>query len=164
MTAQHTDPRLRVRHAVADDVDELVRLRRLMFVEEGTSTGLWTVHARRWFQHTLAVREDWVCVVAGGDPGEQLVACGTAWITSNLPGPDWPDGYKGYIAGMCTDTAARQRGHARSVLAELLLWLSTRDVGVVELCSSTQGAPLYRDFGFVDHPLMRLHLRARPNT
>jgi ribosomal protein S18 acetylase RimI-like enzyme len=159
MTA-HIEARVGIRRAVADDVDELVRLRRLMFDEQDARGGpdSWQTQARAWFLHALTVREDWMCVVAGDAPGDRLLACGTAWITWNLPGPQWPDGRKGYIAGMCTDVAGRRRGYARRVLGSLLDWLGESGVSVVELNSSPQGAPLYRSVGFVDYPLMRLHL------
>ncbi|MEU2778973.1 hypothetical protein ABZ646_40480, partial [Streptomyces sp. NPDC007162] len=99
------------RKASTADIPELIRLRAVALESLGTDPGPvdtpWRLIARDWFDERINRRDDCVCLVAGGDPGEPLLACGMAWVTYHLPGSRWPDGRRGYLDGIVTDTPAR---------------------------------------------------------
>lgn len=65
----------------------------------------------------------------------------------------------GQVFGVVTDPAHRRRGHSRAIMNGLLDWFSDREVARVDLHASTDGEPLYRALGFVDHPEPALYWR-----
>jgi GNAT superfamily N-acetyltransferase len=142
-----------VRWAGVDDVDELVRLRRLMFESMGltvtddddaaTAVGLADGMARGDF--FAAVVDD------AADAG-RLAACGIGMVIRRVPGPGNPTGLAGYIGSMVTDDGHRRQGHARRVLAALLDEFEARGIGRVALHATEHGEPLYRSVGFTSPP------------
>jgi ribosomal protein S18 acetylase RimI-like enzyme len=146
------------------DGPELVRLRALMLqhlgVDPGPADAPWRRAAQQWFEQHLTDDHGWACFVVGGNPGETLLASGISWITHHLPGPRWPDGRRGYIAGMITDTSARRRGYARDILRHLIAWFAELGIDYIELHASPDGEPLYHAAGFVpaSQPAMELIL------
>lgn len=139
------------RGATAADIPELVDLRAVMLSGLGQDPGAeaapWREQAVTWLNERLARPDEWAIRVVG-PPGGPLAACGAAWLTEHLPGPATPDGRRGYIGFMCTRPDARRRGHASTILASLIDWLTTRGVGRFELHASPDGRALYRRAGF----------------
>ncbi|MFE9408586.1 GNAT family N-acetyltransferase [Streptomyces sp. NPDC006704] len=144
---------MRPRKASTADIPELIRLRAVALESLGTDPGPvdtpWRLIARDWFDERVNRRDDCVCVVVGGDPGEPLLACGMAWVTYHLPGSRWPDGRRGYLDGIVTDTPARGRGHARRIVDELVDWLHEAGIHYIQLHASEAGKPIYEAAGFV---------------
>ncbi|MEU8178984.1 GNAT family N-acetyltransferase [Microbispora hainanensis] len=58
----------------------------------------------------------------------------------------------GHVIGMVTDPAYRRRGHSRVIMLGLLDWFRARDAVRVDLTSSREAEPPYRQLGFSDHP------------
>ncbi|MFJ8948418.1 GNAT family N-acetyltransferase [Streptomyces sp. NPDC102395] len=141
------------RKASTADIPELIRLRAVALESLGTDPGPvdtpWRRNARDWFDERINRRDDCVCLVVGGDPGEPLLACGMAWVTYHLPGSRWPDGRRGYLDGIVTDTPARGRGHARRIVDELVDWLHEASIHYIQLHASGAGKPVYEAAGFV---------------
>lgn len=142
------------RRASTDDIPELVRLRAVALdslgVDPGPPQSPWRHIARTWFEQRITGHQDWCCLVIGGAPGEPLLASGIAWVTYHLPGPQWPDGRRGYIDGMVTDIAARGRGYARTILGGLVAWLEESGIQYIQLHASRDGVPVYKSAGFTD--------------
>ncbi|GAA4069413.1 GNAT family N-acetyltransferase [Actinomadura miaoliensis] len=158
-TDHHTD----VRQAVDDDVAELVRLRALLFETLGgdffnppSAGDDWRDALARVLKEKLT-EDDTRILVVDGDNG--LAACGIGTVEQWFPGPHSHNGRVGHVIGMVTDPAYRRRGHGRAIMHGLLDWFRQRDVARVDLYASTDGAPLYRDLGFVDHPDPSLYWR-----
>ncbi|MET9446783.1 GNAT family N-acetyltransferase [Streptomyces cinerochromogenes] len=144
---------MRPRKASTADIPELIRLRAVALESLGTDPGPadapWRRIARDWFDERINRRDDCVCLVVGGDPGEPLLACGMAWITYHLPGSRWPAGRRGYLDGIVTDAPARGRGHARRIVDELVGWLHGAGIHYIQLHASEAGKPVYEAAGFV---------------
>lgn len=152
-----------VRQAGEGDIAELVRLRALLFETLGgdyfnpaSADGHWRVAFADTLRERLAADGTRILVV-DGDSG--LAACGIAVVDQWFPGPHNRTGRVGHVIGMITDPAYRRRGHARAIMEGLLDWFRACDASRVDLYASHEGAPLYRDLGFVDHPDPALYWR-----
>ena len=141
------------RRASSADIPELIRLRAVALESLGTDPGPadapWRRIAREWFDERINHRQDCVCFVVGGAPGEPLLATGMAWVTYHLPGSRWPDGRRGYLDGIVTDAAARGRGYGRAIVDELIGWLGELGIHYIQLHASEAGVPVYEAAGFV---------------
>lgn len=162
-----------LRLATADDVDELVRLRRVMMGALAVhDEPTWAVVCGDFLRRTLA--DGSVAAVVAGDPGaardrpaaadhrgpQPLVACGIGVLVERVPGPETPTGRYGYVCSMVTEPAWRGRGLATGVLECLLAWFSDRGVQKVDLHASDEGEPIYRRLGFREGRFPELRWRA----
>ena len=136
----------RVRWATADDVEELVRLRRVMFESLGTAVTSDDDDAAANVLADGLVDGDLFAAVVDGDGF--LAACGIGMTARRVPGPGNPSGRYGYIQSMVTDERARRRGLARLVLAALLDRFVADGVTRVDLHASRMGESLYLSEGF----------------
>lgn len=141
-----------VRPATPADIPELLRHREMLFDSLGLDLDRsgWRAATLRTYQETLGSDDMAVFVVDGDDC---LAASGVGLIDRRLPGPQTPNGRWGHISGMVTDPAYRRQGHARAIMVELLGWFRDREVARIELHGSKDGTPLYRQFGFAEHPI-----------
>jgi predicted acetyltransferase len=62
---------------------------------------------------------------------------------------------------MTTDPRHRRRGHSRSIMVSLLQWYRDSGIRRVDLHATSDGEPLYREFGFVDDGYPSLTWRDR---
>ncbi|HKY68806.1 MAG TPA: GNAT family N-acetyltransferase [Acidimicrobiales bacterium] len=162
-----------LRLATADDVDELVRLRRVMMgALEVCDEPTWALACADFLRRTLA--DGSAAAVVAGDPGavpsgsaaadrhrpEPLVACGIGVIVERVPGPETPTGRYGYVCSMVTEPDWRGRGLATGVVEGLLAWFADRGVRKVDLHASDEGEPIYRRFGFREGRFPELRWRA----
>ena len=142
-----------VRWATIDDVDELVRLRRIMFESMGaTFDDRVAAAAADAFLRGLPTGEFFAAVVdAESDDGTPyLAACGVGMVSIRLPGPGSITGRWGYVQSMVTDERARRRGHARAIMTALLERFVAEGLPDVELHASAMGESLYRSMGFTE--------------
>jgi len=151
------------RPATLDDVEELVRLRGVMFEAMGLDLAdrSWVDDATTVIRTELAAGRLFARVVEHSD-GAGLVAAGIAQVTPRIPSPGAPGRWRAYISSVATDPAWRRRGLARAVLTTLVADADERGVDVLELHATGEGRPLYEALGFVertDHPELR---RLRP--
>ncbi|GAA5084039.1 GNAT superfamily N-acetyltransferase [Thermocatellispora tengchongensis] len=129
--------------------------------DSGGSAGLDDLGWRDAYARSLAERlhDDDVAVFVVDAPGGGLAACGIGFVFRRFPGPGLPDGRFGYILGMTTDPAHRRRGHARAIMRALLDWYRDKKVARIDLHATSDGDPLYREFGFsMDYPGLSLRL------
>jgi ribosomal protein S18 acetylase RimI-like enzyme len=143
------------RLATDGDVDELVRLRQVMFDalagDHPTGDG-WQEPTAEVLRSGLADGSIVAFVVDGPDGG--LVSCGVGTVSQRIPGPANPSGRVGFVQSMATDPDHRGRGCARAVFTALMDGFRAQGLVAVDLHASTEGEPLYRSFGFRegDHP------------
>ncbi|WBB81606.1 GNAT family N-acetyltransferase [Micromonospora sp. WMMD882] len=152
-----------VRRAGVGDVDELVRLRRVMLAGMSgrePDSGPWEETAVTTLRERLAGPEPSMAayVVDRPDESGRLAACAVGVIERRLGGPDNPRGEIGYVFNVATDPTYRRRGCSRAVLTALLDWFRRRDVTRIDLVATPDGAPLYRELGFQDSPSPMLRL------
>jgi GNAT superfamily N-acetyltransferase len=145
-----------LRSATDDDIEELVRLRALLFQTLGGDFFNPSSAGDGWRDALAAVLkeklrdDDARILVVDGDGC--LAACGIGTIEQWFPGPHSRNGRIGHVIGVVTDPAYRRRGHSRAIMQGLLAWFRERDAVRVDLYASRAGEPLYRELGFDDHP------------
>ena len=101
-----------VRWAGAGDVDELVRLRRLMFESMGlTVTDADDAATAVGLAAGLASGDFFAAVVDDAATAGRLASCGIGMVIRRVPGPGSPTGLSGYIGSMVTDHGHRRLGH-----------------------------------------------------
>jgi ribosomal protein S18 acetylase RimI-like enzyme len=141
-----------LRRADLADIDELVRLRALMFssmADSSEGAGSWEPACRAALARRLVDAERFAAYVVGSSgPGGPLVSSGVGWVVQHLPGPTAPDGRRGHIGSVSTDEAARRQGHARSVLQALVAWFDGIGVSRIDLRAAPMGTGLYHELGF----------------
>ena len=141
-----------VRWAGDDDVDELVRLRRLMFESMGIEvTDTDDASTAPVLADGLA-SGDFFAAVVDSSSGDGLAACGIGMVLRLVPGPGHPTGLSGHIGSMVTDDHHRRRGHARAVLTALLGRFDELGIQRISLHATDVGAPLYVSEGFTSPP------------
>lgn len=145
------------RRATLADIDDLVRLRGVMFDAMGVDTGGdWRAACADVLRRCLA---DGTMAAYVVEEGGAVVACGVGMLAQRLPGPRNPSGRYGYVQSMATDPHARRRGHAHAIFAALLEWFRAEGVVSVGLHATEAGSRVYRSFGFSDprHPELTWH-------
>ncbi|MFI6689361.1 GNAT family N-acetyltransferase [Streptomyces sp. NPDC050485] len=97
-------------------------------------------------------------------PTGALAACALGLIHPVLAAPAYPHGLAARVQMVATQPEYRRRGYARAVLDTLLDHLAVIEhVTLFELHTSTEAAPLYREFGFSGNPaLMRMTRHSQP--
>lgn len=139
-----------LRRATPDDIDDLIRLRRVMFdamgVDHSSSTE-WAGTCAAVLRSQLSNGAMRAYVV---EEDGRVVSGGVGMVEQRLAGPGNPSGLHGYVQSMATDPEARGNGYARAVFAALLEWFDERGVTSIALHATPYGAPLYRSFGFTE--------------
>jgi GNAT superfamily N-acetyltransferase len=146
-----------IRIATLDDVDELVRLRQVMFDEMDHPAGdpAWRDACGAFLRETMAAGTT-VSFVAGD--GDRLVSSGTGVTFRRVPGPANPSGRYGYVQSVVTERPWRGLGLARAIVAGLLDWYRQRGIHRVDLHATGDGEPIYQSLGFtpdVAYPELR---------
>lgn len=150
------------RAAHSQDVDELVRLRAVMFraMNNGSWDDDWRDPARQFLLRGFAEASPMVAAFVVDRPvGDGLAACAVGTIEHRLGAPGNPEGLSGYVFNVATDPDMRRRGYSRACVTALLDWFATRGVGRINLMASHDGEPLYESLGFTrtTEPAMRLN-------
>ncbi|MFE0799122.1 GNAT family N-acetyltransferase [Streptomyces sp. NPDC058812] len=152
-----------VRRAVAEDAEEVLRLRQVMIdsVSPASPTG-WQAASLPALRVRLADPDGEFAafVVDHPERPEALAALVVGTLEYRIGGPNRPGGLLGYVFSVATDPDARRRGYARACMDELLEWFRERGAGHVMLTASPDAEPLYESLGFTRDttPSMRLHL------
>ena len=148
MTATQ-NPAWRIRPAEMDDLETLIRLRRLMFVDMGYDDLETLDRAERSWRAYFAeqmptgVFRVWIAVIE-----HQIVGCIGLVIHSVPPAMGAHDGRVGYIMNLVIEPDMRRRGIAESLLTHVLGVLREESVSVATLHASREGRRLYEKLGF----------------
>ena len=155
-----TAPTPALRRATAADVDELVRLRKVMMDTMGVpEEPTWERTCAEFLTGSLAQGTTGGVVADDPDGAGRLVACGVGTVALRLPGPMTPNGRYGYISSMVTEVPWRGRGLATGIVLGLLDWFDGLGVHRVDLHASAQGEPVYRALGFTEGAYPELRWR-----
>jgi GNAT superfamily N-acetyltransferase len=153
-----------VRRAVAEDAEEVLRLRQVMIdsVSPASPTA-WQAASLPALRTRLADPDGEFAAFVVDHPGRPgaLAALVVGTLEYRIGGPGKPpDGLIGYVFSVATDPDARRRGYARACMEELLEWFRERDASHVMLTASPDAEPLYASMGFTRDttPSMRLYL------
>ena len=153
-----------VRWATIADLEELVRLRRVMFDSMGIEVPPESEAAVRSVLAAGLEAGDFFAAVVDGDEPGRLAACGVGMTAQRIPGPHNLSGRYGYVQSMVTDEAHRSRGLARAVLEHLMARFAADGVVRVDLHATDLGAPLYRSMGFTEGPQLELRWSGVPRN
>lgn len=139
-----------VRWAEIGDIDELVRLRAVMFegIGEHDADDGWQELVAEQLKAGMPDGRYFAAVIDAPDGESGLASCGVGMVWHRLSGPGDHSGRLGYIMSMATDPRWRGRGYARAVFARLMERFTADGVPRVSLHASRYGLPLYRSFGF----------------
>jgi GNAT superfamily N-acetyltransferase len=157
-----------VRRATAADLDELLRLRRLMMAllddpvhqPPGQADADWESASRAFLVAGLAAGTVGA-FVAESEADGAVVGGGVGNILQRLSAPWNPTGRYGHIASMVTDPEWQRRGIGGRVLDELLAWFTSEGITRVELTATTFGEPIYRSRGFAERSDLAMRWVAR---
>ena len=146
-------PTVTIRRATRDDVDELLRLRRLMIeLVDGPSHRAPVAGGEGWEATSRELLLDGLRAgtVAAfvAEAQHRLVGGGVGAIQRRLSGPWNPSGRYGEVTSMVTEPTWQRQGIAGRVLDALLAWFTTEGVTRVELMATPAGEPVYRARGF----------------
>ena len=150
-----------IRQAGLADLDDLVRLRRLMFESMGVDNAAELDAADDAVRNYLCSAipagtfYGWLAVTGQG----QAVGSGGIVIDTHPPGPGNLSGRVGYIMNIVTVPSYRRRGIARRMMQTILQWLADRGIERVSLHASDMGRPLSESMGFADGNEMRFTIR-----
>jgi ribosomal protein S18 acetylase RimI-like enzyme len=144
------------------DIEELVRLRGVMFEGMGLSIpdDGWRAEIAGVLRTGIADGSFFAAVVDAPDGDGGLAACGVGMIWIGLPWPGDTVGRRGYVQSMATDPRWRRRGYAHAVVKALLDRFGASGVRQVALHASAAGVPLYRSLGFRESTYPELVWRA----
>ncbi len=144
------------------DIDELIRLREVMFDGMGLSIpdNGWQAEVAEVLRTGLADGSFFAAVVDAPDGEPGLAACGVGMIWIGLPWPGQTVGKRGYVQSMATDPRWRRRGYANAVVQALLDRFTASGVRQVALHASSEGVPVYRSCGFRESRYPELVWRA----
>jgi GNAT superfamily N-acetyltransferase len=154
------DGAIAIRQATIADVDDLVRLRRMMFeamgFDDSAKLDAGDAAASAYFAQAIPSGEfqGWLAVMPAG---EAVSTCGLV-IDQHPPGPGNLSGKTGYIMNVVTHPAYRRRGLARRLMQVTLAWLEEQGIQRAELHATDMGRPLYEELGFAAHTGMRLEM------
>ena len=141
---------VQIRRATVDDIDDLVRLRRLMFeamgFEDKEKLDAADAAAREYFTDTIPkeIFYGWLSTTSSGEN----VASGGVVIDHHPPGPANLTGKIGYIMNLVTVPEYRRQGVAREIIKTMIEWIIDQEITVMALHATEMGEKLYRELGF----------------
>ena len=142
------DDEVTIRMARVSDVEDLLRLRGVMFaaMSSNEASTQWEGACRQILLDGLT-SGDLIAAVAETNDGT-IVASGIAAVHRWLPSPANPSGLKGYIGSMATDENRRREGIGRRIADALVEALHHRGATEIELQATEDGEGIYRSIGF----------------
>ena len=140
----------RVRRGTTADVDDLLRLRAVLFHALGVDfeRAYWESACRQVLLDGLS-SGDLAAVIAETEDGT-VVACAVGAVRRWLPSPRNPSGLMGYIGSMSTEEGWRRQGLGRQVVECLVEMLQGRGVTEIELHATESSEGLLSAVGFVN--------------
>lgn len=149
-----------IRPAVVSDIDDLVRLRRIMFesmgFEDSNRLHLADKASTNYLNEAIPNKQffGWLAFSSAGE----AVGSGGIVIDHHPPGPENLLGKIGYIMNLVVIPKFRRMGIARRIMQTMLNWLRDSNIEVSSLHSTKNGRQLYEELGFENTDEMRLNL------
>jgi GNAT superfamily N-acetyltransferase len=140
-----------IRQATSDDIDQLLRLRLLLFQETGEASrqapGEAVREATRAYLTTSLDQETFLAWVAVSGP--YIVATSGIVLFERPPAPDNLSGKEAYILNMYTLPEWRGQGLATALLQEITSFAKSTSIRRLWLHATASGRPIYEKAGFV---------------
>lgn len=145
------------RKATANDMERLVELRKWLL---STGTGhyvaktpdeetAWQESYRKWLLRVMDEEQDRVLVaVLHTEEDATLMACAIGIIDERAPMNGCLNGRVGWVQTVVVDPQARRRGYGERIMAHVLHWFQTNEVGKVTLQTTPMAKKLYEKLGF----------------
>lgn len=158
VSAEPLIPRV-LRLANPEDVPLMVGLRGELFrdlARQGSATRPSETAQEGWQEEAVKVildqlqQPDHHYLVMEAENAGAISGWGMATVIHQIPGPGFPTGRMGLLSGVVVDPAWRGRGIGSTISRELLQWLATQKVEVVDLLASNDAAAMYRNLGFTE--------------
>lgn len=154
-----------IRKAKISDIEDLVRLRRVMFESMGFDNqdqlNSADKAAKSYFKHSIEKNEFYGWLAVSGK--DEIIGTGGLVIDQHPPGPANLSGKIGYIMNLVTDPKYRRKGIARKIMLSMLNWLRETDITLSSLHASKDGKSLYDEIGYLETNEMRLKLDENRN-
>jgi len=151
-----------IRRATIDDIDDLVRLRRLMFeamgFEDKEQLDAADAAAREYFTEAIPTKKFYGWLAATTSSGKNVCSGGVV-IDHHPPGPSNISGKIAYIMNLVTLEEYRRQGIARKIMNAMVEWITTKNITVMSLHATDMGKTLYHELGFEDSNEMCLRLK-----
>ncbi len=141
---------LEIRRADLGDLDLLMSLRMRVLREvfeipqSGEMAGLFEAN-RRYYESEIPCGGHIACFARSGG---QLAGCGGVCLYREMPSPDNPGGWCGYLMNIFTVPEFRGRGVGGTVVAWLIARAKEAGAGKIYLETTPAGKSLYRELGF----------------
>ncbi len=149
-----------IRFATVNDIDDLVRLRRLMFewmnYSDNDILNANDSNNKNYFAQSIPNKSFIGWLVFNKE--QKAIASGGLVIDQHPPGPTNPSGKVGYIMNISVEPNFRKRGIAKKILREILSFLKDQNISVVSLHASKMGKELYEKAGFNPTNEMRVKI------
>jgi GNAT superfamily N-acetyltransferase len=142
---------LPIRRATSDDIDQLVRLRLLLFEEAGeplqpTQAEAVREATRAYFTKSLP-QETFLAWVA--ESNHQIVAASGLAVFERPPAPSNLSGKEAYVLNMYTLPQWRGQGLASALLQEIIHFAKGTSIRRLWLHATPSGRPIYEKAGFI---------------
>ena len=153
-----------VRRAIAEDAEEVLRLRQVMIdsLPGGNPSTEWHSASLPIVRARLADPDGEFAAFVVDHPERRgaLAALVVGTIEYRIGKAANPRGTTGFVFSVATDPDARRRGYSRACMEYLIDWFREKGAGQVDLTAAPSAAPLYASLGFrrTPDPLMRLRL------
>ena len=143
-----------VRQATSEHFDAVIELRALLLEGSEASYACTSVEEKKRWRATYKA---WLHDVLGSSPstrllvalnGDQVVGCVTGFVDRRAPGPDCINGLCGWVQSMVVLPAFRSQGLSRMLMASLMNWFDSMQVGKVVLQATPAAEPLYQRMGY----------------
>ncbi|MFG2262541.1 GNAT family N-acetyltransferase [Streptomyces sp. NPDC048720] len=145
-----------VRRAEPEDAAEVLRLRQVMIdsMAHADRSTDWHAESLPVLRARLAEPEGEFAAFVVDHPERPgaLAALVAGTLDYRIGRAANPLGTVGYVFSVATDPDARRRGYARACMDALLGWFRERGADLVQLTTSSAGAPLYASLGFRPKP------------
>jgi GNAT superfamily N-acetyltransferase len=142
---------LSIRRAISDDIDQLVRLRLLLFEEAGDPLQQKQAEALKETTRVYLTRflpqETFLAWVAESD--RQIVATSGLVLFERPPAPGSLSGQEAYVLNMYTLPQWRGQGLATALLQEIIHFTKRTTIKRLWLHATESGRPIYEKAGFV---------------
>ena len=146
--------------ATTEDIQDIVRLRRLMFEWMGHTDKDYLekndTENTKYFTKLIpeGTFHGWMAKTKDG----KVVGTGGLVFDQHPPSPNNPTGKIGYIMNISVEPEYRNQGIAKELLKTILFYIKDKNITLVSLHASEMGKNLYEKVGFKPTNEMRLKL------
>ncbi|MCF2139004.1 MAG: GNAT family N-acetyltransferase [Candidatus Lokiarchaeota archaeon] len=140
-----------IRQCTLDDIDELLKLRRIMFESMScySDKQLWDKaisNSRDYFLKNVPSSKfiGWIAIIQEKQP----IGAGGLVVDRHPPGPSNLSGKIGYIMNIVVIEEYRRQGIGEKIMRSIIAYLKKHNISVATLHATDIGKSLYQKLGF----------------